>query len=129
MPIGIKRYKGAVDALNKITDVLPTNIKNNINSFALRVGPPAPETLANEDLSALREAIANQNKIYVVYKSEDGKESQRIVWPFTIGYFTDERLGFLHFLSYLTQYTLWIFTLNDEFEILRFSKLKLIKMT
>jgi predicted DNA-binding transcriptional regulator YafY len=84
--------KGAVDALNKISDVLPANVKNNINSFALRVGPPASEVMTNEDLSALREAIANQNKIYIVYKSEDGKESRRTVWPFTIGYFTDGRI-------------------------------------
>jgi predicted DNA-binding transcriptional regulator YafY len=84
--------KGAGDALNKISDVLPTAIKNSINSFSLRVGPPASESMTNEDLSELREAIANQNKIYIVYKSEDDKESQRIVWPFTIGYFTDERI-------------------------------------
>ena len=48
--------------------------------------------MVNEDLSVLRKAIANQKKIYIVYKSEDGKESQRTVWPFTIGYFTDGRI-------------------------------------
>src|SRR3990167_912446 len=84
--------KGAGDALNKIIDVLPATIKNSINSFALRVGPPASEAMVNEDLSVLREAIANQKKIYTVYKSEDGKKSQRTVWPFTIGYFTDGRI-------------------------------------
>ncbi|OGT35513.1 MAG: DNA-binding protein [Gammaproteobacteria bacterium RIFCSPHIGHO2_12_FULL_37_14] len=84
--------KGAGDALNKIIDVLPATIKNSINSFALRVGPPASEAMVNEDLSVLREAIANQKKIYIVYKSEDGKKSQRTVWPFTIGYFTDGRI-------------------------------------
>ncbi|CAN5404458.1 YafY family protein [soil metagenome] len=84
--------KAATDALNKICDVLPTNIKNSINTFALRVGPPVSESLAKEDLSALRDAIANQKKIYIVYQAEDGKESQRTVWPFTIGYFTDGRI-------------------------------------
>ena len=84
--------KGAGDALNKISDVLPDKIKNSINSFALRVGPPTSAAMVNEDLSVLRKAIANQKKIYIVYKSEDGKESQRTVWPFTIGYFTDGRI-------------------------------------
>ncbi len=84
--------KAATEALNKITDVLPANIKNSTNTFALRVGPPVSESLAKEDLSTLREAIANQKKIYIVYKSEDHKENQRIVWPFTIGYFTDRRI-------------------------------------
>lgn len=37
-------------------------------------------------------AIANQKKIDIVYKSEDNKKSQRTVWPFTIGYFTDGRI-------------------------------------
>lgn len=84
--------KGASDAIDKISDVLPANIKHSINSFALRVGPPAPEAMTKEDLSVLREAIAQQNKICIVYKSEDGKKRQRILWPFTIGYFTDGRI-------------------------------------
>lgn len=84
--------KAAIDALNKIFDVLPNNIKNNANAFSLRVGPPASELMSKEDLSALRDAIANQKKICIAYKSENGKETQQIVCPFTIGYFTDERI-------------------------------------
>lgn len=82
----------ATEALNKIFDVLPAKIKNGINTFTLRVGPPVSESLAKEDLSILRDAIANQKKIYIVYKSEDGKVSRRLIWPFTIGYFTDSRI-------------------------------------
>lgn len=84
--------KSAADALNKIFDVLPTNIKNNANTFALRVGPPAAESMIKEDLSTLREAIANQKKISIVYKSENRKKTQQILSPFTIGYFTHERI-------------------------------------
>jgi predicted DNA-binding transcriptional regulator YafY len=84
--------KAASEALNKILAVLPATIKNSSNSFTLRVGPPALESLVKEDLSELRAAIANQKKIDIVYKSEDNKESQRTVWPFTIGYFTDGRI-------------------------------------
>lgn len=84
--------EGAKNALNKIFDVLPASIKNDNNTFALRVGPPASETLAKEDLSIIRDAIAKQNKIKLVYKSQDGKETQLMIWPFTIGYFTDGRI-------------------------------------
>ncbi|CAN5407581.1 YafY family protein [soil metagenome] len=84
--------KAATEALNKIFAVLPTNIKKSINTFTLRVGTPVSESLAKENLSILRDAIANQKKIYILYKSENGKESQRTVWPFTIGYFTDGRI-------------------------------------
>ena len=38
--------KAATDALSKITDVLPKNIKNGMNTFALRVGPPMHDSLA-----------------------------------------------------------------------------------
>lgn len=84
--------KAATDALSKITDVLPKNIKNGMNTFALRVGPPMQESLAKENLTVLREAIRNQKKICLNYQSQEGKRSQRIVWPFTIGYFTDGRI-------------------------------------
>jgi predicted DNA-binding transcriptional regulator YafY len=84
--------QGATDALHKITAVLPATIKNALNAFALRVGPPIAESLVKEDLSVLREAIAKQKKIYISYKSKDNKQTQGTVWPFTIGYFTDGRI-------------------------------------
>lgn len=84
--------EGAKDALNKIFDVLPVSIKNENNTFTLRVGPPASEAMAKEDLTPIRDAIAKQNKIKIVYKSQDGKETQRVIWPFTIGYFIDGRI-------------------------------------
>ncbi len=84
--------QAATEALNKILAVLPTNIKNGLNTFSLRVGPPVSESLAKEDLSVLREAIATQKKIKFIYKSEDHQETQQIVWPFTVGYFTNGRI-------------------------------------
>ena len=84
--------RAATDALSKIVDVLPKNIKNGMNAFALRVGPPMREALAKENLTVLRDAIRNQKKIFLKYQSQEGKRSQCIVWPFTIGYFTDGRI-------------------------------------
>lgn len=84
--------QAATDALSKITDVLPMNIKNGMNTFALRVGPPMQEHLAKENLTILREAIRKQKKIRLDYRSQAGKRSHGIVWPFTIGYFTDRRI-------------------------------------
>ena len=63
-----------------------------MNAFALRVGPPMQESLAKEDLTILRQAIRNQKKIRLNYQSKDGKRSKGIVWPFSIGYFTDGRI-------------------------------------
>lgn len=84
--------KSASEALNKILDVMPNTLRNGANTFALRVGPPASESMAKEDLSTLREAIAHQNKIRLTYTSKDGNKSQSIIHPFTIGYFTEGRI-------------------------------------
>jgi predicted DNA-binding transcriptional regulator YafY len=50
------------------------------------------ESLTKENLTVLREAIRNQKKIRLDYQSQEGKRSQRIIWPFTIGYFTNGRI-------------------------------------
>lgn len=84
--------KAATDALHKIRDVLPSSIKNTMNTFMLRVGPPASEQLMKEDLSVLREAIAHQKKIAITYASENDSKIQRVIWPFTLGYFTECRI-------------------------------------
>jgi len=84
--------QSAIDVASKITQVLPNNIKKEMNTFSLRVGPPMEESLAKEDLTSLREAIREQKKIYIDYKSQKETRTQQIVWPFTIGYFTTGRI-------------------------------------
>lgn len=84
--------KAAGGALSKVTHVLPSSVKKEMNTFSLRVGPPMEETLAKEDLTYLREAIREQKKIYMDYQSQNGTRTQELVWPFTIGYFTSGRI-------------------------------------
>ncbi len=84
--------QSAIDVAGKITHVLPSNVKKEMNTFSLRVGPPTEETLAKEDLTSLREAIRGQKKIYIAYQSQNGTCTKEIVWPFTIGYFTSGRI-------------------------------------
>ncbi len=84
--------KGASDALSKIKEVLPPKIRNGMGAVPLRVGPPQPGHIENEDLSTLRDAIRHEYKIDILYRSKDGQQSHRILWPFAIGYFTDGRI-------------------------------------
>lgn len=83
--------KAASDALSKIKEVLPSNVRNGMGAVPLRVGPPS-DKIKNEDLSALRDAIRRESKIDILYHAKDGKQSQRIIWPFAIGYFTEGRI-------------------------------------
>jgi predicted DNA-binding transcriptional regulator YafY len=88
----ISLSKSANSALNKIFTVLPQEIKTMIEATSLRVGPPASEFFIQEDLADLRKAILNKNKVELIYLSESNIQSQRIIWPFAIGYFTDKRI-------------------------------------
>ncbi len=83
--------KAASDALSKIKEVLPSNIRNGMGVVPLRVGPPS-SNLENEDLTTLRDAIRHEQKIEITYLSKSGRQSQSIIWPFAIGYFTDGRI-------------------------------------
>ena len=84
--------KAASDVLSKIKEVLPPNVRSGMGAVPLRVGPPKTGGVENEDLSALRDAIRRECKIDIIYKIEDGRKSQSILWPFSIGYFTDGRI-------------------------------------
>jgi predicted DNA-binding transcriptional regulator YafY len=84
--------KSANTALDKIFAVLPRDIKNIIDTISLRVGPPASQSFTQEDLTDLRLAILNKNKIEIAYLSANNDQSNRIIWPFAIGYFTDKRI-------------------------------------
>lgn len=82
----------AGDALAKIAAVLPPEVRDGAGAVPLRVGPPAPEHMAGEDLSGLRDAIRRQRKLEIRYRDRGGHETTRIVWPFAIGYFSGGRI-------------------------------------
>lgn len=98
--------RSADDALAKIEAVLPPELRGGIGAMPLRVGPPPSEAVIEEDLSELRRAIRDERKLEMLYRDTAGRESERITWPFAIGYFADGRIlvgwcelrqGFRHF--------------------------------
>lgn len=96
----------ANDALAKISAVLPKEVRDGAGAVPLRVGPrpPAP----TEDLAPLRDAIRHERKLQVRYQDDRGRVTERVLWPFAIGYFTggrvlvawcERRKGYRHFRS------------------------------
>ncbi len=77
----------ARDALAKVAAVLPAGLRLELDTSALLVppGPPVAETSAHDD--AIRQAIRSERKLVLDYRDAKGKTSQRIVWPFALGYF------------------------------------------
>ncbi|MET7247688.1 YafY family protein [Methylobacterium sp. EM32] len=81
----------AGDALAKIGAVLPPALRDRLDASTLMVGPAEapPERI---DLASLRGAIRAQHKVTIRYRDAGGAESERVVWPFALGFFERVRV-------------------------------------
>ncbi|GJD62179.1 helix-turn-helix transcriptional regulator [Methylobacterium frigidaeris] len=82
----------ASDALAKIAAILPSDLRERLDASALMVGPAdtAPDGI---DLSALRGAIRAQHKVAIRYRDAGGAGSERVIWPFALGFFERVRVA------------------------------------
>jgi predicted DNA-binding transcriptional regulator YafY len=83
--------QAARNALAKIAAVLPTGLKDSLEASTLLVGPSQeaaqPASLTPDVMLQIRQAIRKQSKLTLLYADADGKASQRIIWPFGLGFF------------------------------------------
>ncbi|MBK3802609.1 HTH domain-containing protein [Azospirillum brasilense] len=77
----------AQNALAKIAAVLPPDLRDRMDAFALLVGPGEPIVGDGVDLAVVRRAIRGERKLSIAYRDRDGAASERIVWPFALGFF------------------------------------------
>ncbi len=78
----------AANALAKIADVLPPELRDKAGEVSLLVGPRGPDL----DLSQLRRAIRDEHKLKIGYADEKGQRTDRMVWPFALGFFENVRV-------------------------------------
>lgn len=83
--------QAATDALAKIAAVLPDDLREDLDATALLVGPRA-EPFEDVDLGVVRQAIRNERKLGLLYRDAGGVASERIVWPFALGFFDKVRV-------------------------------------
>ena len=80
----------ATEALARLSAVLPTDLRDLADSSALLVppsaSPPAPF------LADLRIAIRTEHKLRIRYRDASGAASDRVVWPFALGFFDAVRM-------------------------------------
>jgi len=81
----------AANALAKIAAVLPDDLREDLDASTLLVGPPAG-AVEGIDLSLVRQAIRNERKLGFLYRDAGGAASQRMVWPFALGFFDKVRV-------------------------------------
>ena len=76
----------AQNALAKIAAVLPTPLRDSLDSANLLTGT-GRRAAPSIDLAVVRKAIRSERKLSIRYHDADGKASERLIWPFAIGFF------------------------------------------
>jgi predicted DNA-binding transcriptional regulator YafY len=82
----------ARDALAKIAAVLPAELKLELETSALLVGPGQPIAAGDNEVAAIRQAIRQEHKLQLSYLDAGGAASERFVWPFALGFFDRVRV-------------------------------------
>jgi predicted DNA-binding transcriptional regulator YafY len=79
-------------AIAKIAAVLPKDLKDNLDATTLVVGPVknGPEDIVN--LALIRRAIRTQHKLTITYLDLGGTVTERVIWPFGLGFFDSVRV-------------------------------------
>ena len=84
------RLGGAArNALAKIAAVLPADLREALDASPLLVGSGQATTI---DLTVVREAIRTECKIAIRYRDGGGAATERVVWPFALGFFDQARV-------------------------------------
>jgi predicted DNA-binding transcriptional regulator YafY len=78
--------QSASQALSKITAVLPPELRERAEATNLLVARNRDPAGA-VDPAEIRSAIRNEQKLAIVYGALDGSQSERVIWPFLIGFF------------------------------------------
>ena len=97
--------RGARSLIEKIQQILPHHLQPILGNptVTAALNPAVSDTV---DTTLLRSAIREQRKLRITYLDEQGRSSERIVWPFLLTYFDCVRLlctwcelrqGFRHF--------------------------------
>jgi len=84
--------EAATNLLAKVGAVLPADLRHELQSSALLVGPGAPLAAGDAELPKIRRAIRAQRKIEIRYRDLKGDETTRTIWPFAVGFFDRVRV-------------------------------------
>ncbi|MDE1950865.1 MAG: YafY family transcriptional regulator, partial [Burkholderiales bacterium] len=90
--------EAARDALAKLAAVLPAELRRELDTSPLLVGPGepiaagGPASAGDAELAAIRLAIRSEHKLEVRYRDADGRDSRRLIWPFALGFFDRARV-------------------------------------
>jgi predicted DNA-binding transcriptional regulator YafY len=84
--------EAARNALAKISAVLPADLRHELDSSTLLVGPGETPSGPEQLMARLRSAMRNELKVTLQYRDLKGQVSERTVWPFALGFFDSARV-------------------------------------
>jgi predicted DNA-binding transcriptional regulator YafY len=82
----------AQQVLVKISAVLPTELRIDLETSALLVGPGDKLDKSDKFLLQIRRSIRDELKLDMSYLDGKGNESERVIWPFAVGFFDQVRM-------------------------------------
>ncbi|MDV3457595.1 YafY family protein [Sphingomonas sp. HF-S4] len=84
--------KAARNVLAKIGAVLPDDLKRDIDTSGLLIGPGEPIAAGDAEIAAIRQAIRSERKIRIDYADGQGSVSARVVWPIAMAFYDRVRV-------------------------------------
>lgn len=82
----------ARDVLAKVSAVIPAELRFELESNSLLVGPVADSGVSDELLQQVRACMRSEHQLRIGYRDAQGQVSERVVWPFALGYFEQTRV-------------------------------------
>jgi predicted DNA-binding transcriptional regulator YafY len=84
--------RAAQDLVAKIGAVIPETLRLLVLEPATRAPTSWRAPADNIDMAAVRQAIRGQRKIALTYRDEQERMTERVIWPFAVGYHEAARL-------------------------------------
>ncbi|MBU6953561.1 YafY family protein [Hahella sp. HN01] len=101
-----KLGEAARNVMAKVAAVIPAELRQELETSTLLIGPAATQPEDDSILERVRAAIRAERKLCIAYGDSEGNPSTRIIWPFAVGFFDTIRVvvawcelrkGFRHF--------------------------------
>jgi predicted DNA-binding transcriptional regulator YafY len=84
--------KAAESVLGKLSAVVPAPLQSQLVAAPLYVSDGSAPAVTGIDLSQLRSAIRETRKLAITYIDEEGRHTQRRIWPIAMAYYVDVTL-------------------------------------
>jgi predicted DNA-binding transcriptional regulator YafY len=87
-----KLQEAAESVLGKLSAVVPQPLQSQLVAAPLYVSDGSAPAVTGIDLSQLRGAIRETRKLAITYIDEEGRHTQRRIWPIAMAYYVDVTL-------------------------------------